>query len=68
MFEIMTTNPSANVSRTIRFDEDLFYVLKRISKSNKVSFNSLVLQCCRYALSNMNETPPVAVETEVEHR
>lgn len=42
----------SNIARTIRFTEDIFNDLLRISTSEDVSFNQLVLQCCRYALDN----------------
>ncbi len=44
---------SANVSRTVRFTEPLFERLATVAQQNDVSFNLLVLQCCKYALDNM---------------
>jgi len=41
-----------NIPRTIRFTEELFDALLEISEKEEISFNSLVLQCCNYALSN----------------
>ena len=44
---------NANVGRTIRFTEELFNELNETATKNKISFNLLVLQCCRYALDNL---------------
>ena len=56
LFEIEKKYKSANVSRTIRFTEDIFERLNKTAYENEISFNLLVLQCCRYALDNM--VPP----------
>ena len=44
---------SANISRTIRFTEDLFDEYNRIADETGVSFNSLVLSAMKYALNNL---------------
>ncbi|MBR2588666.1 MAG: hypothetical protein IKD77_05650 [Bacilli bacterium] len=44
---------SANISRTIRFTEDLFDEYNRIAEETGVSFNSLVLSAMKYALNNL---------------
>ncbi len=54
MFEIDNEFKNANVPRTIRFTDALFEELSRIASENKISFNLLVLQCCKYALENMH--------------
>ncbi len=54
MFEVNNEFKNANVPRTIRFTDDLFEELSKIASENGVSFNLLVLQCCKYALENMN--------------
>ncbi|MDO5311273.1 MAG: hypothetical protein Q4E94_05135 [Clostridia bacterium] len=53
MFEVENKFKNANVARTIRFTEDLFDRLNTVAAENDISFNLLVLQCCRYALDNM---------------
>ncbi len=58
MFKIENEFKNANISRTIRFTETLFEKLNKVAAENSVSFNLLVLQCCKYALENM--------ETKVE--
>ncbi|MBR7165255.1 MAG: hypothetical protein IKD18_03155 [Clostridia bacterium] len=54
-FVINTDGKNANVARTIRFTEPLFESLAAVAQQNKISFNDLVLQCCKYALNNMEE-------------
>ncbi|MPM68446.1 hypothetical protein SDC9_115379 [bioreactor metagenome] len=53
MFEIDNQYANANVPRTIRFTDQLFEDLNRTAEKNHISFNMLVLQCCRYALSHL---------------
>lgn len=52
MFEIDKSLSRPNIPRTIRFTEELFDALLELSENKGVSFNSLVLQCCNYALKN----------------
>ncbi len=56
MFKIDPDLKGANVSRTIRFTESLYKRLNEYSFKHDVSFNYLVLQCCKYALDNSDET------------
>ena len=53
MFEVDNEFKNANVPRTIRFAETLFDELNKIASENGVSFNLLVLQCCKYAMENI---------------
>ena len=55
MFVIDTQFSNANLARTIRFTEKLFDELNDVAEENKVSFNLLVLQCCRYALDHLQD-------------
>lgn len=52
MFKVDNEFRGANVARTIRFTEKLFDRLHSMASEKEVSFNSLVLQCCKYALDN----------------
>lgn len=52
MFKVNKKAPVSNISRTIRFTEDIFDSLMKISGKEDVSFNQLVLQCCQYAIDN----------------
>ncbi len=56
MFKIEKELKKANVPRTIRFTEPLFEELNRTAAENNISFNHLVLQCCRYALDNQENS------------
>lgn len=56
MFKIDKRYAKANNQKTIRFTDDLYSHLETIAKQENVSFNELVLQCCRYALDNMEKT------------
>ena len=52
MFTVNNEFKGANVPRTIRFTEEIFSELNRMAAENDVSFNLLVLQCCKYAIEN----------------
>lgn len=55
MFEVENKFKNANIARTIRFTENLFEQLNKIASENDISFNLLVLQCCKYAIDNMKD-------------
>lgn len=55
MFEIDNQYANANVPRTIRFTDKLFEDLNSVAEENNISFNMLVLQCCRYALDHLKK-------------
>ena len=55
MFKVDNELKSANIPRTVRFTEPLFEQLNTIAADNGISFNLLVLQCCKYALENKQE-------------
>lgn len=55
MFKVNNDFSNTNVPRTIRFTEKLFEELNELAAKNGISFNSLVLQCCKYALDNCEE-------------
>ena len=56
MFKVDNELKCANVARTIRFTEKLFDILNKYAAENNVSFNSLVLQCCKYAMDNADKS------------
>ena len=41
--------------RSIRFPEDLQEKLAKVATKANISFNMLVLQCCQYALDQMDK-------------
>lgn len=53
MFKVENEFKNANISRTIRFTDKLYEELNNIAQENQISFNLLVLQCCKYAIENM---------------
>ena len=53
MFKIDNELKNANTPRTIQFTESLFEQLNKTAANNNISFNLLVLQCCKYALDNI---------------
>ena len=55
MFVIDNEMKNANIARTVRFTEALFELLNKVAATDNISFNLLVLQCCKYALDNMDE-------------
>ena len=55
MFKVKNDFKGANVPRTIRFTEEIFDELNKIATKNNVSFNLLVLQCCKYAIENSED-------------
>ena len=57
MFKIDNELKSANVSRTVRFTEPLFELLNKTAAEHHISFNLLVLQCCKYALEHQEDSP-----------
>lgn len=42
------------VNRTFRITKDLAEMLAKIAQQEGISVNELVVQCCNYAISNMN--------------
>ena len=53
VFQVDAQFSNANVSRTVRFTDLLYHELNMVAAKNKISFNLLVLQCCRYALDHL---------------
>jgi len=53
MFNIDKRWANANIQRSIRFTEEIFADLNKIAAENGISFNTLVLQCCAYAMENL---------------
>ena len=52
MFEIK--KPSSS-NKTIRMPDSLIEKLEQLAAAHDISFNQLVVQCCEYALDNMND-------------
>ena len=54
-FVIEKKHKNANISVSIRFNEELHAKLTEFKERYDISFNELVLQCCEYALDNHKE-------------
>lgn len=55
MFEIKDIYRKKTIPGTIYFSEPLFKKLKETAQKDNVSFSRLVLQCCQYALNDMED-------------
>lgn len=64
MFQIINEFKNANISRTVRFTENLFHQLNAVAQENDISFNLLVLQCCKYALENVDTDKRTDLQSE----
>lgn len=53
LFEIKKFQSS---NKTIRMPDELINKLQKLADKNDISFNQLVVQCCQFALENMNDT------------
>ena len=53
MFQIK--KPSAS-NKTIRMPDSLIDKLEKLAEKNDISFNQLIVQCCEYALENLDES------------
>ena len=42
-------------NKTIRMPNELIDKLEKLATSNDISFNQLVVQCCEYALENLQK-------------
>lgn len=52
MFRINKTFGKANISKIIRFTEELNSTLTVLARGEDISFNELVLRCCQYAIDH----------------
>lgn len=52
MFIIQKPHAKANISKTIRFTEELNSQMTALAQKEEISFNELVIQCCQYALDH----------------
>ena len=59
MFHVQRTEM---VSKTFRLPEDLVNRLSTVAQQQGVSVNSLVAQCCNYALNDLADSPQKDVE------
>lgn len=43
-----------NISKTLRFPSSIIKKIEELAHQNDLSFNQVVVQCCEYALSNLD--------------
>lgn len=55
MFRVTNEFKNARITRTIRFTEKLYEELWKTAKEADVSFNLVVLKCCKYALDHKED-------------
>lgn len=53
VFKIKKTQSS---NKTIRMPDALIDKIQSLADSNDISFNQLVVQCCEFALENMEDS------------
>lgn len=51
MFKVEKKN---YINKTFRIEENLLRQLEQVAAAEKISLNALVVQCCQYALNDMN--------------
>lgn len=61
LFEIK--KPSAS-NKTIRMPDSLIEKLENLAAKNDILFNQVVIQCCEYAIENINQSNKVGVKNE----
>lgn len=66
MFHIQQNLKNANVARTIRFPDEMFETMNLLAQQRSVSFNSLVLQCCKYALENLDPQDSACLKAQTD--
>ena len=49
---VVKKNQSSN--KTIRMPDELIEQLQNLADKNDISFNQIVIQCCKYALKNVS--------------
>ena len=53
MFKVKEKSDSSN--KTVRLPNDLIERLEELAKDKNLSFSGIVIQCCEYALDNLEE-------------
>ncbi len=54
MFKVRKVEESSN--RTIRFPKSLLEEMSKVAQQEKVSLNSFVVQCCEYAMNDLQKS------------
>lgn len=53
MFEV---KKAEHINKTFRMPLDLIRELERLAQEKNVSLNNLIVQCCEYALKNLDSS------------
>lgn len=53
MFKIKHNEETVN--KTLRFQKSLLDKMSRIAQNENISLNSFIIQCCEYAMENMEQ-------------
>ncbi|MBS5111402.1 MAG: hypothetical protein KHZ15_01800 [Coprobacillus cateniformis] len=61
MFKIKKIESS---NKTIRMPNDLIEELESLAVLNDISFNQIVIQCCQYALDNLDDSIVIKSDKE----
>lgn len=64
LFEI-TKYKKSNVKITIRLPEDVYYMMKKISKKEDMSFNNVLVSCIQNSLDEMDLDKYKDVEVDI---
>ena len=59
MFKVKKTE---HTNKTFRMPSELVERLEKLEQSKGVSLNNLVVQCCEYALDNIDSEPTVSAD------
>lgn len=54
-FIIKPSKKNSDISHNIRFPEETHVLLEKLAYKHNVSFNSLVVQCCEFAIEHIFE-------------
>lgn len=50
---MFTIKKPVTINKTIRLPQELVLTLEHIASEHDISFNQLIIQCCEYALENL---------------
>lgn len=56
-----------SMNKTVRMPTDLIHSLEHLANCHDVSFNQLVVQCCRYALEHLDTSDTKTTENSLNY-
>ena len=65
MFEI-NKYKNSNVKLSIRLPENVDSLLRKIAKTENMSYNNVLVSCIKYALENMDKTPYIDEDKKIK--